>query len=142
MLSRCIQKHCAQLDHKPLQFWSLRLIFSPKTCIPEEWLVGSRALICTCFFFFTIFIYLTVLGLRYCTQAFSSCGHSPVSVHGLLIVMASLIVEQRLQGERASEAVAHGLMLCSMWDLPGPGIEPVFSALAGRFLSTGPAGES
>ena len=113
MLSRCIQKHCAQLDHKPLQFWSLRLIFSPKTCIPEEWLVGSRALICTCFFFFTIFIYLTVLGLRYCTQAFSSCGHSPVSVHGLLIVMASLIVEQRLQGERASEAVAHGLMLCA-----------------------------
>ena len=83
-----------------------------------------------------------MLGLRYCTQAFSSCGHSPVSVHGLLIVMASLIVEQRLQGERASEAVAHGLMLCSMWDLPGPGIEPVFSALAGRFLSTGPAGES
>ena len=26
----------------------------------------------------------------------------------------------------------------SMWDLPGPGMEPVSSALAGRFLTTGP----
>ena len=28
-----------------------------------------------------------------------------------------------------------------MWDLPGPGIEPVSSALAGRFLSTRPPGK-
>ena len=29
-----------------------------------------------------------------------------------------------------------------MWDLPGPGIEPVSPALAGRFLITGPPGKS
>ena len=29
-----------------------------------------------------------------------------------------------------------------MWDLPGPGIEPVSSALAGWFLTTGPSGRS
>ena len=29
-----------------------------------------------------------------------------------------------------------------MWDLPRPGIEPVFPALEGRFLSTGPPGKS
>ena len=28
-----------------------------------------------------------------------------------------------------------------MWDLPGPGIEPVSPALAGRFLSTAPPGK-
>ena len=28
-----------------------------------------------------------------------------------------------------------------MWDLPGPGIEPMFPALAGRFLTTGPPGK-
>ena len=28
-----------------------------------------------------------------------------------------------------------------MWDLPGPGIEPVFPALAGVFLTTGPPGK-
>ena len=27
-----------------------------------------------------------------------------------------------------------------MWDLPGPGIEPVSLALAGRFLTTAPQG--
>ena len=29
-----------------------------------------------------------------------------------------------------------------MWDLPGPGIEPVPPALAGGFLTTGPPGKS
>ena len=32
-------------------------------------------------------------------------------------------------------------MLHSMWDLPGPGIEPMSPALAGRFLTTGPPGK-
>ena len=39
--------------------------------------------------------------------------------------------------------MVHGLELpCSMGDLPGPGIEPVSSALAGGFLTPGPPGES
>ena len=29
-----------------------------------------------------------------------------------------------------------------MWDLPGPGLEPVSPVLAGRFLTTTPAGKS
>ena len=29
-----------------------------------------------------------------------------------------------------------------MWDLPGPGLEPVSLALAGRFLTTAPPGKS
>ena len=29
-----------------------------------------------------------------------------------------------------------------MWDLPGPGIEPVTPALAGGFLTTAPPGKS
>ena len=33
-------------------------------------------------------------------------------------------------------------MLHGMWDLPGPGIEPVSRALAGGFLTTGPPGKS
>ena len=28
-----------------------------------------------------------------------------------------------------------------MWDLPGPGLEPVFPALAGGFLTTAPPGK-
>ena len=32
-------------------------------------------------------------------------------------------------------------LLCSMWDLPGPGFKPVSPALAGRFLTTAPPGK-
>ena len=65
-------------------------------------------------------------------------------------------------GARASVAVARGLSSCGsqalerrlrtcgawasllrgMWDLPGPGLEPVSPALAGRFLTTAPPGRS
>ena len=37
---------------------------------------------------------------------------------------------------------AWGELLRGMWDLPGPGIEPVSPALAGRFFATGPPGKS
>ena len=35
-----------------------------------------------------------------------------------------------------------GLVLRRMWDLLGPGVEPVFPALADRFLTTVPPGKS
>ena len=82
-----------------------------------------------------------------------------VAVHGLLTAVASLVVEH---GTRTSVVVAHGLsscglqalerrlsscgtqaqLLCGMWDLPGPGLEPMSPALAGRFLTTVPPGKS
>ena len=49
--------------------------------------------------FFLIFIFLAVLGLRFCVRAFSSCSERGLlfaAVHGLLIVVASLVVEHGL----------------------------------------------
>ena len=37
---------------------------------------------------------------------------------------------------RLSSCGARAQLLCSMWDLPGPGLKPVSPALAGRFLTT------
>ena len=34
-----------------------------------------------------------------------------------------------------------GLVAPGMWDLPGPGLEPVCPALAGGFLTTAPPGK-
>ena len=55
------------------------------------------------FFFINLFIYLflflAVLGLRRCAQAFSSCGEKGllfVAVHWILIAVASLVAEHRL----------------------------------------------
>ena len=51
-------------------------------------------------FIYFIYLFLAVLGLCYCTRAFSSCGEWGlpfVAVRGLLIAVASLVVEHRLQ---------------------------------------------
>ena len=54
------------------------------------------------YYFVSLFIYVlfsVVLGLCCCTRAFSSCGEGRlpfVSEHGLLIAVASLIVERGL----------------------------------------------
>ena len=41
-----------------------------------------------------------------------------------------------------SSCGAQALLLCGMWDLPGPGLELMSPALAGRFLTTAPPGKS
>ena len=42
---------------------------------------------------------------------------------------------------RLSSCGARAQLLRGMWDLPGPGLEPVFPALAGGFLTTAPPGK-
>ena len=56
-----------------------------------------------CFYF--IYLFLAVLGLRFCARAFSSCGkRGPVVivVRGPLTVVASLVAEHKLQMHRLS----------------------------------------
>ena len=63
-----------------------------------------------------------------------ACGLS--LVHVLLIVMASLVVELGLSSCGTWAQLPYG-----MWDLPGPGVKPVFLALQGGFLTTRPPGK-
>ena len=99
-----------------------------------------------------MYLFLAALGLRCCTRAFSSCGKRGlifVAVRGPLIGVPSLCFRARALGARASVVVARGLsscgtwsyLLCGMWDPPGPGIEPVYPTLAGRFSTTVPPGK-
>ena len=75
---------------------------------------------------------------------FSCCGARALGTR------ASVVVARRPQSSRASVVIVCGLsscgaraqLLCSMWDLPGPGIEPLSPALAGGFLTTAPPGKS
>ena len=60
-----------------------------------------------CLFFLKLFIYLflAVLGLRFCARAFSSCGkRGPlfIAVRGPLTIAASLVAEHRLQTRKLS----------------------------------------
>ena len=98
------------------------------------------------FFNFYLFIYLfmAVLGLRFCARAFSSCsewGPLFIVVRGPLIIAASPVAEHRLHTRRLSSCGARAWLLRSMWDLPRPGLEPVSPALAGRLSPTAPPGK-
>ena len=52
-----------------------------------------------------IYLFMAVLGLRFCARAFSSCGkRGPlfIAVRGPLTIAASLVMEHRLQTRRLS----------------------------------------
>ena len=115
--------------------------------------------------YLSIYSFLAALGLPCCARTVSSCGERGllfVAGRGLLIAVASLVAcRAETVGARASVVVARGLSSCGsralehrlsscgaraylpqgVWDLPGPGLEPVFPALAGGFLTTAPPGK-
>lgn len=99
-----------------------------------------------------------------CVRAFSIAVHrvhSLVSVCWSLIVVASPLVEHRLQGTEARAVPARGVSNNGFWALEhrlsnhgaqlqsphglrdprGPGIRSVYTALAGRSLNTVPQGK-
>ena len=87
---------------------------------------------------------MAVLGLRFCVRAFSSCGkRGPlfIAVRGPLTIVASLVVEHRLQTHRLSSCGSQAQLLRGMWDLPRAGLEPVSPASAGGFSTTAPPGK-
>ena len=94
--------------------------------------------------FLKIYLFMAVLGLRFCARAFSSCGKwGPlfIAMRGPLTIAASLVVEHRLQTRRLSNCGSRAQLLSGTWDLPRPGLEPVSPALAGRFSTTAPPGK-
>ena len=96
------------------------------------------------YFNFIFYLFMAVLGLRFCARAFPSCGkRGPlfIAVRRPLTIAASLVAEHRLQTRRLSNCGSRAQLLHGMWDLPGPGHEPVSPALAGRFSTTAPPGK-
>ena len=104
------------------------------------------------FFLFFFYLFLATLSLRCCAWAFSSCGERGllfVAVCGLLIAVASLVVEHGLQAHGLQQLWHAGFSSCGaraqlprgMWVLPVSGLEPVSPALAGGFLTTAPPGK-
>ena len=96
------------------------------------------------FIYLFIYLFLAVLGLRFCVRAFSSCGkRGPlfIAVHGPLTIAASFVADHRLQMRRLSSSGSRARLLCGMWALPRPGLEPVSPALAGGPPTTAPPGK-
>ena len=129
----------------------------------QEWsgIAGSCGSSTFSFFCFCLFFggwFWAALRLHCCAWAFSNCsklGLLFVVVHRLLIVVASRCRawasrhtsfsscgSMRALEHRLSSCGTRAQLLHSMWDLPGPGLEPVSPALAGGFVTTAPPGKS
>ena len=132
-----ISLHLKNWGHQKRDGKNFSLWMSMKSHMAPNWLL----------FFLHLFIYLflAVLGLRFCARAFSSCGkRGPIfiAVHGPLTIVASLVAEHRFQTRRLSNCGSRAQLLRGMWDLPRPGPEPVSPALAGRLSTTVPPGKT
>ena len=88
-------------------------------------------------FIYTFWLHCVFIAAHGLSLVVASRAYSPVC--GL---MASLVEEHKLQGEVFSSCSTLALLQHGMWDLPGPGIEPTSSALAGRLFTTGLPGKS
>ena len=73
---------------------------------------------------------------------FSCCGTWALGARASVVVACGLSsCGSRALEHRLSSCGAWASLLCGMWDLPGPGLEPVSPALAGGFLTTAPTGK-
>ena len=88
-------------------------------------------------YFWVCWVFVSVRGL---SLVAASGGHSSSRCAGLSLLWP-LVAEHRLQTRRLSSCGSRAHLLCGMWDLPRPGLEPVFPALAGRFSTTAPPGK-
>ena len=80
---------------------------------------------------------LAVLSLHCCMQAFSDHSAWTSCCAGFSSLRAPALSERGL-----SSYSAQAQLLRDMWNVSGPGFEPVFLALAGRFSTTGLPGKS
>ena len=107
----------------------------------------SNQSVCGRLTFFFLFFFLTGLGLHCFVQAFQ-LQHMGSKARGLQ--------ELQLTGPRVlglqysawaldhwlSSCGSHAQLICRMYNLPRPGIEPMFPVWAGRFISTAPPEKS
>ena len=102
-------------------------------------------------FFWLCWVFIAACGLSLVVTSggYSSLWCAGFSLQWLLLLWSTgsrcagfSSCGSRVLKRRLSSLGTQAQMLCGMWDLPGPGLEPVSPALAGGFLTTVPPGKS
>ena len=131
-----------------LHVWYLSIHYYLKFFYQSFFLTLNNWLISWFFKLLLLFIYLFIyfwvcwvfVSVRGLSLVGASGGHSSSRYAGLSL-SRPLVAEHRLQTRRLSDCGSRAQLLCGMWDLPRPGLEPVSPALAGRFSTTAPPGK-
>ena len=122
-------------------------------------LMTSHSFLKIIYLFFVCWVFVAVCGLSLivvsggrsslqCTgfslRALSCCAAWALGTRTSVVAARGLCScgSQALELAGSSSCGAQALVARSMWNLPGPGIEPVSAALAGGVLSTVPPGKS
>ena len=118
----------------------LELWFSLDIYKPRNGIAGSYDN--SIFSFFPFFFFWTALGLPCCAWVFSGyCEWGLLSNCGAWASHCSAFSGYKAWALRHvgfSSCGAQAQLLHRMWNLPEPGIKPIFTPLAGGFLSIGP----
>ena len=105
-------------------------------------------------FFFVFWLHWVFIAVRGLSLVAASGGYSLLRWAGFSLWWLLLLWSMgsrhagfsscglRALERRLNSCGARASLLRGMWDLPGPGLEPVSPALAGRFLTTAPPGKS
>ena len=110
----------------------------------KERLINLSLLFSPFFYLFIFYLFMAVLGPRFCARAFSSCGKwGPlfITARRPLTIAASPAAERRLQTRRLSNCGSRAQLLRGTRDPPRPGPKPASPALAGRLPTTAPPGK-
>ena len=143
--------YCKEVSHFCFNFFFFLSALGLRCCARAFSSCGEQGLL-----FIAVRKLLIVVASPVVEHGLQACGLQQLKHAGSVVVAhglqgaGSVVVACRLQGMQASVVVVHGLSSCgtraqllrSTWNLPGPGIEPVSAALAGRFLTTAPRGKS
>ena len=142
-----------QLSHF-LATWAGRSRPASLSCCPLVFLfIYLFTYLCIYFWLRWVFVAARGLSLVVASRGYSSLRCTGFSLRWLLLLrsMGSRRAgfsscdtwAQWHAGSRAqAQCGVQALLLRGMWDLPGPGLEPVSPALAGGFLTTAPPGKS
>ena len=103
----------------------------------------------TLFFLIYIYIYFLIyfwlhwvfVAVRRLSLVAASGGYSSLQCVGFSLWWLLLLQSTGSRRVGFSSCGTRALLLCGMWDLPGPGLEPVPRTLAGGFLTTAPPGK-
>ena len=109
----------------------------------HQWIKVSISLYLLNYLFIYLFIFGSV-GSSFLCEGFLQlrrAGATFITVRGPFTIAASLVAENRLQTRRLSSCGSRAQLVRGMWDPPGPGLEPVSPALAGRLPTTAPPGK-
>ena len=97
------------------------------------------------FYFINLFIYFWLrwvfVAARELSLAAASRGHSSLRCVGFSLRRLLLLRSTGSRHAGFSGCGTRASLLCGMWDLPGPGLEPMSPALAGGFLTIAPPGK-